>query len=504
MLVWGAIAASPETAKSYYKMSADEVQLTRSWSIYFFPPLALVASWVLSLEKGVKYAVIGMGVFSCVGATIVLVPSFVGKVAGDVGGSAGKLGPTSGLGHFLVHLGQVVNSLATSMVFCAPCALSATWFPPYQRRRATAVGGLIPLMAGLTLGAVIAPHIANKPENFFWLLLIIFIISVVAMIATFVIPSLPTTPPSLTAARFRMAFASVAAPASSGAAWRRSTSSTSTSSSSSSSSAFSSSNIAAIAQHNLEDSRAGRAAERAVTSLRRSVARYISLFGPLKSQGPRRAAVVTFIAAMALSFGCLYVWQMSLTHVLISSKSAGTLGRANMLSLSHFVGGCAAAIVVSWACDLTFKRKARLIVCGAQLVFAFLTICLLGLCLCSPSAVPEFLISKEFVIFHLVCIGVTVGAATPLLYELCCETLYPIPEALALPLPAFFGSFICIIVAAVSPKISESSFGTVICSLSICETLVSTALICFGSFKLPYFRLDVDEGRCDTMEYQPF
>lgn len=497
MLVWGAISASSKTAENYYNMSARAVALTRYWSVYLFPLMAILASWMLSLMKGLKYAVVGMGLSSCIGALFMIIPSFVGKVVGDMGSYAGKLGPMSGFGHFLVHFGEILNSFATTMVFCVPCVLSATWFPSYQRRRATAIGGLIPMMAGLALCSLISPLIANKPENFFWLLLIVFLATLVIMVATLVVPALPTTPPSVTAARYRMSFI----PTPSAASGPRRVGRRTVRSTTSSTSMSGASNLAAMA---LEESRAGQAAERVVVSLRKTVVRYLGLFAPLKSPGmrPRRVAVVTFLIAMALSYGCLFVWQMSLTHVLISSKSAGSLGRANLLALSHLASGCGIAFAVSWLCDLTFKRKTRIIIIGAQLVFAFLLLLLLGLCLCSPSAIPEFLISREFVIFHLVCIGVTVGAATPLLYELCCEALYPIPEAVAFPLPAFFGSFVPIVIAATSPHISESSFGTVICVLSICESLVSAALIYFGSFKLPYFRLDTDEGRYENCDYQ--
>lgn len=501
MLVWAAISAASGISEDYYQMSSASIQLTRYWSVYLFPPFAIFSSWLLSLEKGVKHAVTQMGICSCIGALLILIPSFVGKVEGDSGSYVGKLGPKSSFGHFLVHLGEIVNALSTTMVFCAPCALSAAWFQSYQRRRATAIGGLIPMMGGLALCSVISPVIANKGENFFYLLLIIFLASLVIMIATLVVPALPSTPPSLTAARYRMSFVPTPSPRSTTDLRRiRGRSPHPTSTSSLSSSSPTGSSLAAMA---LEESRAGRAAERLMVSLRKSVNRYLGLFTPLKNPGPRRLVLVLFILAMALSFASLYVWQMSLTHVLISSKSAGTLGRASLLSLSHLVSGCGTALLVSWLCDLSFKRKARLVICVAQLVFAFLILLLLGLCLCSPSSIPEFLISKEFVIFHLVCIGLTVGATTPLIYELCCEMLYPVPEAVSFPFIAFFGSFIGIIVAAASPSIDESSFGTFICILSICESVVSTALIYFGTFKLPYFRLDVDEGRCEALDYQP-
>ena len=91
--------------------------------------------------------------------------------------------------------GQILIGLAQPFVLAAPTRYSDTWFSPRGRVSATAVASLANPFGG-ALGQLISPLFVNQPSNIPDMILYIAIISSVATIPSFFIPSRPPTPPS--------------------------------------------------------------------------------------------------------------------------------------------------------------------------------------------------------------------------------------------------------------------------------------------------------------------
>ena len=141
-----------------------------------------------------------------------------------------------------------------------------------------------------------------------WLLLVVAGIAAFAMVMSFTVPKWPRYPPSVSAARHR------------------------------------------LNTHTVR--RVDKSFQGMTSSLHTSVRRW---WQALCSIGQYPAGVFTVLSA-ALTFSTIAVWQLSLTQVLISSKSAGTLTRANVLSLSHLLSAFVSSALFSWLGDTKLRR----------------------------------------------------------------------------------------------------------------------------------------------------
>ncbi|PNS16616.1 Major facilitator superfamily domain-containing protein 7-a [Sphaceloma murrayae] len=95
----------------------------------------------------------------------------------------------------LVIVGQIVIGLSQPFVLASPTRYSDAWFSSTGRVTATAVASLANPLGG-ALGQLIGPLWATSPTSVPSLVLYISIISTVAALPSFFLPSLPPTPPS--------------------------------------------------------------------------------------------------------------------------------------------------------------------------------------------------------------------------------------------------------------------------------------------------------------------
>ena len=102
---------------------------------------------------------------------------------------------TSPPSYGLTMFGQILNGLAQPFVLSAPTRYSDLWFSPAGRVSATAIASLANPFGG-ALGQLITPFLATKPSDIPNMTLYIAIISSVATIPSFFIPSKPRTPVS--------------------------------------------------------------------------------------------------------------------------------------------------------------------------------------------------------------------------------------------------------------------------------------------------------------------
>ena len=64
----------------------------------------------------------------------------------------------------ICHINAILNGVAGIVVFSAPSALSAAWFPPRERTTATGIA-LVFNNLGNAASFLMAPHIVEDPHN---------------------------------------------------------------------------------------------------------------------------------------------------------------------------------------------------------------------------------------------------------------------------------------------------------------------------------------------------
>ena len=111
------------------------------------------------------------------------------------------------------HLGSIINSVSGPVAFSAPLTISAHWFPPNERTRATTIGQMFNAL-GVGVSYLLGNTIVSREEgeedrdaeqDIMILLTIYSAVSTVIFIAVLLYyPSKPPLPPSNTAAEERM------------------------------------------------------------------------------------------------------------------------------------------------------------------------------------------------------------------------------------------------------------------------------------------------------------
>ena len=111
------------------------------------------------------------------------------------------------------HLGAILNGISGPVAFSAPLTISALWFPPNERTRATSIGQMFNAL-GVGVSYLLGSTIVSREEgeedrdaeqDIMILLTVYSAVSTVILIAVLLYyPSKPPLPPSNTAAEQRM------------------------------------------------------------------------------------------------------------------------------------------------------------------------------------------------------------------------------------------------------------------------------------------------------------
>jgi sugar phosphate permease len=109
-----------------------------------------------------------------------------------------------GLEHLSIvgmHIGQILNGMCGPACMASPPYISAQWFAPEERSRATAVG-VQACLFGSAIGFLLMPYVVVQPSDMPTLLWIHAIMSVTALVLVLIYcPATPPSPPSLAAIR---------------------------------------------------------------------------------------------------------------------------------------------------------------------------------------------------------------------------------------------------------------------------------------------------------------
>jgi len=172
---WIAFAPVSDTAATYFHTSESIINWVSTAFLFAFCVAAPFTLYALN-RYGPKTSIV-------VSACLILVGNWI------------KYGGTRANNFGAVMLGQLFIGFAQPFVLSAPTSYSNLWFSPLGRTTATAVASLANPF-GAALGQLISPVWVSKPSDIPNMILYISIISSVASVPAFFIPSKPPSPPS--------------------------------------------------------------------------------------------------------------------------------------------------------------------------------------------------------------------------------------------------------------------------------------------------------------------
>ncbi|KAL1957776.1 hypothetical protein VTO42DRAFT_5494 [Malbranchea cinnamomea] len=175
---WLTFAALSTTASEYFDVSESAINWMSTGFLFAFCVASPIVMWTLN-KGGPKPSIVAS-------ASLILVGNWI-RYAGTK-----AQGGIFGVAMF----GQILIGFAQPFVLTAPTRYSDVWFSNQGRTSATASATLANPLGG-ALGQLIGPILATKAEEVPDMVLYVSIISSVASIPSFFIPSYPPTPPSL-------------------------------------------------------------------------------------------------------------------------------------------------------------------------------------------------------------------------------------------------------------------------------------------------------------------
>ncbi|KAI9877164.1 MAG: hypothetical protein M1830_004646 [Pleopsidium flavum] len=180
---WLSFSAVSTTSAQYFDVSASAVNWLSTSFLFSFCAVSPLVIWTLN-KGGPKPAIIAASLLILTGNWI--------RYAGTRASTTHSFG--------VVMFGQILIGLAQPFVLSAPTRYSDLWFTSRGRVSATALASLANPFGG-ALGQLIDPFWATEPSSIPNMVLYISIISSLATLPSFFIPSVPPTPPCASAAQ---------------------------------------------------------------------------------------------------------------------------------------------------------------------------------------------------------------------------------------------------------------------------------------------------------------
>ncbi|TKX24197.1 MFS transporter-like protein 58 [Elsinoe australis] len=175
---WLSFSAVSTTSSEFFQVSESAINWLSTGFLFAFLIASPATLYVLN-KYPPKIAIVTSSVLVLVGNWL--------RYAGARAGPRGNFP--------LVIFGQVIIGLAQPFVLASPTRYSDAWFSSTGRVSATAIASLANPLGG-ALGQLIGPSWTTKPSQIPSLILYVGIISTIASVPSFFLPSLPPTPPS--------------------------------------------------------------------------------------------------------------------------------------------------------------------------------------------------------------------------------------------------------------------------------------------------------------------
>ncbi|PGG96461.1 hypothetical protein AJ79_09586 [Helicocarpus griseus UAMH5409] len=174
---WLTFSAVSKTASEHFRVSEGTINWMSTAFLFAFCVSTPIVIWTLS-NGGPKQSL-------TVAAVLILVGNWI-RYAGTRAGNS-----IFGVAMF----GQILIGFAQPFCLSAPTRYSDLWFTGHGRTSATAIATLANPFGG-ALGQLIGPLMATKKEEIPNMVLYVAIISTIASLPSFFIPSAPPTPPT--------------------------------------------------------------------------------------------------------------------------------------------------------------------------------------------------------------------------------------------------------------------------------------------------------------------
>ena len=170
------------------------------WAVLCFPVFFFPSAYMLS--RSLRYSVLAAALVTFLGPTLRCLPLWFPSLPGFT---------------LLCHIGAFINGVGGPINMAAPIQISAAWFPPHERTRATSIGQMFNALGvgvSYVLGnVVVSRNISDESdtetaEHYIMILLSIYS-AVGAAIFIFILiyfPSSPPSPPSISASEERTKF----------------------------------------------------------------------------------------------------------------------------------------------------------------------------------------------------------------------------------------------------------------------------------------------------------
>lgn len=174
---WLTFSAVSTTSAEYFAVSESAINWLSTGFLFAFVIVSPAVIYTLN-KGGPKASIVTASV-------LVLVGNWIRYAGSRATG-----------GHFgVVMFGQIIIGFAQPFVLSAPTRYSNAWFSDHGRVSATAVASLANPLGG-AIGQLVGPFWATDVSRIPSMVLYISIISTVAAIPAFIIPSAPPSPPS--------------------------------------------------------------------------------------------------------------------------------------------------------------------------------------------------------------------------------------------------------------------------------------------------------------------
>jgi len=196
--IWNTFGPIAQSAEKVFGWTDSTIALFTLWgcldyAIWFLPSALL-------LSRSLRYSVVAASFCMLAGACLRCLPLLIPSMESSFTA--------------LCHAGSFINMIAGPIAMSAPIQISAAWFPPQERTRATSIGQMfnalgvgVSYLLGLTVKSVEEEDVEEVRKD---IELLLFIHGGASILLTVLIvlyfPSKPPTPPSNSATQERTSF----------------------------------------------------------------------------------------------------------------------------------------------------------------------------------------------------------------------------------------------------------------------------------------------------------
>ena len=311
----------------------------------------------------------------------------------------------------MLHFGRILNAAGGPLCMGTESRLSCLWFRENERATATSIA-VTSNACGTTVGFLLGPALVKKSSSLPVLLYVEVILAAIPFLCSIAhYPAKPANPPSAAAAA-----------------------------------------VVAAAEHGGPDAKTD--------------SQQLTFWKGLHIASQNRHFCVLVLAAGIMA-GVSAAWQSLLQSILSPSFDDSTIG---YLGFGNGLAGNLGSVLVGYLSDSFFRRRFTSTILKA---IGLLFVAVVWFTLSAPSSttathyasiMPSNLVTLATA---LALAGLAQAATSPLLYELCAELTFPVPEGTSAGLLALLWNSFSLIVIFLSPVIPSSAINYIMAATTV-------------------------------------